>query len=163
MTHLIVIWSTLFLGLHAGAAFAQCTKDTDCRGTRICESGKCIYDDAATDADGDSNSSAKSSSSRSSEFSTSPAPSTSPSSSPSSSTPGPPAAPTAPAGATTSTSPAEPGASSSPSTSSSSSRDRSPTKTCFTSYGNCPMTKAVRKGTSCSCQTPVGPIGGVAR
>jgi hypothetical protein len=32
----------LFLLLQSGIVAAQCTKDTDCRGDRVCEDGRCV-------------------------------------------------------------------------------------------------------------------------
>jgi hypothetical protein len=34
----------VWLALHSASAASQCTKDTDCRGTRICEGGRCVAD-----------------------------------------------------------------------------------------------------------------------
>src|SRR5258706_6067971 len=38
------IWQVLVLGAAlsvTGQAFAQCSKDTDCKGDRVCDAGKC--------------------------------------------------------------------------------------------------------------------------
>lgn len=36
----------LFLAAQPLVSAAQCTKDTDCRGTRICDDGRCVADDS---------------------------------------------------------------------------------------------------------------------
>jgi hypothetical protein len=39
----------LMVAMGPGPAAAQCSKDTDCRGIRICEAGKCVADTSGSD------------------------------------------------------------------------------------------------------------------
>src|SRR6185503_5607505 len=49
MKHPVAAASFLFLIAWPFVSVAQCSKDTDCRGTRICEQGKCIVDTSNSD------------------------------------------------------------------------------------------------------------------
>src|SRR5690349_2243863 len=42
MSHLLRVLVAVLVLAVPGAALAQCTKDTDCKGERICERGTCV-------------------------------------------------------------------------------------------------------------------------